>query len=181
MVSDYTAAVFPRLHFKHNALNYPDSARLVYILLCTIGLLHTIEKDSGKSNLVIRFKMEIINEMTFLYSYSDEELQQNLLMISMKTKEKLFGTTEQFEEIHEEHRKILVTIENALHKINSECTHISEQHKYKVQQLTEKLIQLENSNTDKMAMLNCRDDLLRAKLEMLYWNKTNKKTQVRSM
>lgn len=93
-------------------------------------------------------------------------------------KERSFGTTEHFEEIQEEHRKILETIENALHKLNTECTHIFEQHKNKVQQLTEKLTQLEKNRADKLNILDCRDDLLRAKREMLLWNKANKKTQV---
>lgn len=95
-------------------------------------------------------------------------------------KEKLFCTSEQFEEIQEEHRKILETIENALLKLKSECTHIFEQHKYKVQQLTEKLIQLENIGADKLTIFECRADLLRAKREMLCWKKVNKKTQVTS-
>lgn len=99
------------------------------------------------------------------------------MMASMK-KERSFGTTEHFEEIQEEHRKILETIENALHKLNTECTHIFEQHKNKVQQLTEKLTQLEKNRADKLNILDCRDDLLRAKREMLLWNKANKKTQV---
>lgn len=98
-------------------------------------------------------------------------------MTSMK-KERLFGTTEHLEEIQEEHRKILETIENALHKLNTECTHIFEQHKNRVQQLTEKLFQMEKSQADKLNILDGRDDLLRAKREMLLWNKANKKTQV---
>lgn len=98
-------------------------------------------------------------------------------MVTMK-KDKSFGTTEPFEEVQEEHRKILETIENALHKLKSECTHIFEQHKYKVQQLTEKRIQLENNGADELAILDCRNDLLKAKREMLCWNKANKKTQV---
>lgn len=85
---------------------------------------------------------------------------------------------ENIEDIQEEHRKILETIENALHKLNSERTHIYEQHNLKLQQLTDKLYKLEESNADKLVILNCREELLNAKREMLLWNKTSKKTQI---
>lgn len=104
-------------------------------------------------------------------------MQQNLFMASAR-KEKVISTTEHFEEIQEEHRKILETIEYALHKLNTECTNIFEQHKLRVRQLTEKLSQLERSGSEKLNILDCRDDLFRAKREMLCWNKANKKTQV---
>lgn len=48
----------------------------------------------------------------------------------------------------------------------------------KLQQLTDKLFKLEESNADKLVILNCREDLLNAKREMLLWNKTSKKTQI---
>lgn len=87
-------------------------------------------------------------------------------------------SSDQFEDIQEEHRKILETIESALQKLNSERTHIFEQHKSRVDQLTSKLVKLEKENDDKMAILNCRSDLLSARREMFAWNKANKKTQV---
>lgn len=99
------------------------------------------------------------------------------MAVSMR-KEKFLGTNEQYEEMQEEHRKILETIENALYKLNSKCAHISEQHEYKVHQLTEKLTQLENDEADKLAIVDSGEDLLKAKHEMLSWNKANKKYQV---
>lgn len=86
--------------------------------------------------------------------------------------------TEQIEDIQEEHRKILATIENALQKLNSERTHICEQHKEKVQQLNEKLAKLEKEDASGVSILDCRMELLQAKREMYSWNKSNKKTQV---
>lgn len=47
-----------------------------------------------------------------------------------------------------------------------------------MQILTDKLLRLEQNRSDKMTILDCRDELLNAKREMLQWNKTNKKTQV---
>lgn len=85
---------------------------------------------------------------------------------------------EHIEDIQEEHRKILETIENALQKLNSERTHICEQHKEKVQQLTDKLMKLEKEEPSPASILDCRIELLQAKREMVAWNKSNKKTQV---
>lgn len=47
-----------------------------------------------------------------------------------------------------------------------------------MQFLTDKLLRLEQNKSDKITILDCRDELLNAKREMLQWNKTNKKTQV---
>lgn len=95
-------------------------------------------------------------------------------------KDKNLGSPEQYEDIQEEHRKILETIENALHKLNTERTHIFDQHKIKVQQLNEKLLKLEENNAEKLAILNCQEELLSAKRDMIAWNKSNKKTQVKA-
>lgn len=83
-----------------------------------------------------------------------------------------------FEDIQEDHRKILETIENALQKLNSERTHIFEQYNLKVQKLSEKLLTLEENKADRSIILRCEEELLNAKREMLQWNKTNKKTQI---
>lgn len=128
----------------------------------------------SNNQLINRKRALISNHFCRGFSFNDDELQH-----TQKAKERLFaGTTEHTEEIQEEHRKILETIENALHKLNSECTHIFEQHEIKVQQLTNKLMQLEYSGADKLDILNCRCDMLQAKREMLCWNKANKKTKV---
>lgn len=47
-----------------------------------------------------------------------------------------------------------------------------------MQKLSEKLFQLEETNADQLIVLDCREELLNAKREMLQWNKTNKKTQI---
>lgn len=55
---------------------------------------------------------------------------------------------------------------------------MNEQHKAKVQQLSDELARLELQNSDKLAIMNCRDDFFVAKREMILWDKSNKKTQV---
>lgn len=59
-----------------------------------------------------------------------------------------------------------------------ERAHIFEQYNSNVQKLTEKLIFLEETKSDEIIVLRCREDVLNAKKEMLLWNKTNKKTQI---
>lgn len=56
---------------------------------------------------------------------------------------------------------------------------MNEQYKTKVQQLSDELTRLEQHNSDKAAIMNCRDDFFVAKREMMLWDKSNKKTQVR--
>lgn len=55
---------------------------------------------------------------------------------------------------------------------------MNKQHKAKVQQLSEELARLEQQNSDKLAILNCREEFYAAKREMIFWDKSNKKTQV---
>lgn len=55
---------------------------------------------------------------------------------------------------------------------------MNDQHKAKVQQLSDELARLELQNSDKLAIMNCRDDFFVAKREMILWDKSNKKTQV---
>lgn len=47
-----------------------------------------------------------------------------------------------------------------------------------MQNLSKKLLALEESRADEDLILNCRENLLNAKREMLLWNKINKKTQI---
>lgn len=112
---------------------------------------------------------------------------------------KLLSTVEQNEGLQDDHRKILDTIKSALNKLNTvsltfyfaieelltcfiypsqERIHMNEQHKAKVHQLSEELARLEQQNSDKSAIMNCREDFYAAKREMILWDKSNKKTQV---
>lgn len=55
---------------------------------------------------------------------------------------------------------------------------MNEQYKTKVQQLADELTRLEQQDSDKMAIMNCREEFFVAKREMMLWDKSNKKTQV---
>lgn len=86
---------------------------------------------------------------------------------------------------------MLETIENALQQLNlvilsrvmsmsillnniffqKELTQIFEQYSLKVKILSEKLLSLEDSKADKNSIYACRGDLLKAKHEMLEWDK----------
>lgn len=55
---------------------------------------------------------------------------------------------------------------------------MNEQYRTKVQRISEELVQLEQTQCDKMAIINCRERQLIAKKEMILWEKSNANTQV---
>lgn len=54
-----------------------------------------------------------------------------------------------------------------------------DQYKTKVRKLTEELIRLEQEEMDGLQLLNCREQELIARKDMLLWEKNNEKVQVR--
>ncbi|XP_017143153.1 kinesin-like protein Klp98A isoform X1 [Drosophila miranda] len=81
-------------------------------------------------------------------------------------------------ELQDENRKILDTIENALKQLNVERVQMHDQYKTKVRKLTEELIRLEQEEMDGLQLLNCREQELVARKDMLLWEKTNEKVQI---
>ncbi|BFF92557.1 kinesin-like protein Klp98A [Drosophila madeirensis] len=81
-------------------------------------------------------------------------------------------------ELQDENRKILDTIENALKQLNVERVQMHDQYKTKVRKLTEELIRLEEEEMDGLQILNCREQELVARKDMLLWEKTNEKVQM---
>ncbi|XP_037910484.1 kinesin-like protein Klp98A isoform X2 [Hermetia illucens] len=81
-------------------------------------------------------------------------------------------------EIQDENRKILETIENALKQLNIERVQMHEQYKIKVQKLTDELERLEKEEHDIEELLNCREQKLLAKKDMLQWEKNNETIQL---
>lgn len=55
-----------------------------------------------------------------------------------------------------------------------------DQYKTKVRKLTEELIRLEQEEMDGLQVLNCREQELIARKDMLMWEKNNEKVQVRA-
>lgn len=60
-----------------------------------------------------------------------------------------------------------------------ERVQMSDQYKTKVRKLTEELRRLEQEKKDSMQVLNCREEELLARKDMLLWEKNNEKVQVR--
>nr|XP_017035125.1 kinesin-like protein Klp98A isoform X2 [Drosophila kikkawai] len=81
-------------------------------------------------------------------------------------------------ELQDENRKILDTIENALKQLNVERVQMHDQYKTKVRKLTEELIRLEQEEMDGLQLLNCREQELVARKDMLLWEKNNEKVQM---
>ncbi|KPU80524.1 uncharacterized protein Dana_GF18707, isoform B [Drosophila ananassae] len=81
-------------------------------------------------------------------------------------------------ELQDENRKILDTIENALKQLNVERVQMHDQYKTKVRKLTEELIRLEQEEMDGLQVLNCREQELIARKDMLMWEKNNEKVQM---
>ena len=81
------------------------------------------------------------------------------------------------QEIQDEHKKILQTIESALKQLNLERVKMHEHFKNKVHRCTNEVKRMENQS-DKLAFVDCRIEELLSKQEMVLWEKTNEKTQV---
>ncbi|XP_060645846.1 kinesin-like protein Klp98A isoform X2 [Drosophila nasuta] len=81
-------------------------------------------------------------------------------------------------ELQDENRKILDTIENALKQLNVERVQMHDQYKTKVHKLTAELKRLELDKMDGMQLLNCREQELLARKDMLLWEKNNEKVQM---
>lgn len=82
------------------------------------------------------------------------------------------------QEIQDEHRKILETIESALKQLNLERVKMHEHFKGKVLRCSSEVVTSEQANSDKIVVIDCKIEELLAKQEMVLWEKTNEKTQV---
>lgn len=81
------------------------------------------------------------------------------------------------QEIQDEHKKILETIESALKQLNLERVKMHEHFKSKVQRYSS---EAEKNQSDKLVVIDCKIEELLAKQEMSLWEKNNEKTQVGS-
>lgn len=93
-----------------------------------------------------------------------------------------FIMNEQFlrdnQEIQDEHKKILETIESALKQLNLERVRMHDHFKTKVQRYTTEIENLEKKHADKLVIVDCKIEELLAKQEMVLWEKNNEQTQV---
>jgi kinesin family protein 16B len=81
-------------------------------------------------------------------------------------------------DLQEEHRKILQTIENALGQLNLERSKMHEQYKVKIKMFADELERLEMTKKDKLRLIDCKIEQLIATREMIIWEKSNEQTQV---
>lgn len=84
------------------------------------------------------------------------------------------------QEIQDEHKKILETIESALKQLNVERVKMHEHFKSKVQRYSSEVAKTEKTSTDKIVVIDCKIEELLAKQEMVLWEKNNEQTQVRN-
>lgn len=95
-----------------------------------------------------------------------------------------FIMSEQFlrdnQEIQDEHKKILETIESALKQLNIERVKMKDHFKNKVRKYTMEVEYMEKNHSDKLLVIDCKIEELLAKQEMVLWEKTNEQTQVSS-
>lgn len=83
------------------------------------------------------------------------------------------------QEIQDEHKKILETIESALKQLNLERVKMHEHFSGKVLKYSTEVEKTEKNQTDKLIVVDCKIEELLARQEMVLWEKNNEKTQVR--
>lgn len=79
------------------------------------------------------------------------------------------------QEIQDEHKKILETIESALKQLNLERVKMHEHFKSKVQRYSS---EVERNQSDKLVVIDCKIEEMLARQEMVLWEKNNEQTQV---
>lgn len=82
------------------------------------------------------------------------------------------------QEIQEEHKKILETIESALKQLNLERVKMHEHFNVKVLRYSSEVEKIEKVQSDKLVVIDCKIEELLARQEMVLWEKNNEKTQV---
>jgi kinesin family member 16B len=85
------------------------------------------------------------------------------------------------QEIQDEHRKILETIEGALKQLNIERVKMKDHFQHKVQRCSKEIECMEKKHSDKLLVIDCKIEELLAKQEMVLWEKNNEQTQVSSL
>lgn len=119
-------------------------------------------------------------------SFMAEDDATNLLLNNtspFKTRyQQQFIINEQFvrdnQEMQDEHRKILETIESALKQLNIERVKMHEHFTGKVARCSSEVKKNEGNPSDKLVVIDYKIEELLAKQEMVLWERNNEKTQV---
>ncbi|XP_017849029.1 kinesin-like protein Klp98A isoform X1 [Drosophila busckii] len=142
--------------------------------------LHRSQLDMSRLSLITSSRENLLT----CSAYADEEAMTGSTTSPYKRSERQYypqrttPISRDDPELQEENRKILDTIENALKQLNVERVQMHDQYKTKVRKLTEELRRLEQEKTDGLQLLNCREQELFARKDMLVWEKNNEKVQI---
>lgn len=145
-----------------------------------------LRKNSTRTNKMDMSRLSLIaaSRENLCNSFMSESDDGSMLFATNSTPYKTryqqqYVMNEQFmrdnQEIQDEHKKILETIESALKQLNLERVKMHEHFKKKVQHCSEEAAK---RHADKLVVIDCKIEELLAKQEMVLWEKTNEKTQV---
>jgi len=148
-----------------------------------------LRKNSTRSNRMDLSRLSLIaaSRENLCNSFMSDDDGSNCMQLSTNSTpyksryQQHYAMNEQFirdnQEIQDEHKKILETIESALKELNLERVKMHEHFKCKVQRCTDDLEKLELKQADKLVVIDCKVEQLLAKQEMVLWEKTNESTQ----
>lgn len=146
-----------------------------------------LRKTSSKSNRMDLSRLSLIaaSRENLCNSFMSEDDGASLFSSNpspFKTRyQQQYVVNEQFmrdnQEIQDEHKKILETIESALKQLNLERVKMHEHFQSKVQRYSSEVEK--SAGSDKIVVIDCKIEELLAKQEMVLWEKNNEKTQVR--
>jgi kinesin family member 16B len=149
---------------KNSRINRTDLSRLSLIAASRENLCNSFMSDDGGCD---GGSSQILSNNSSPYK---ARYQQHFIM------------NEQFlrdnQEIQDEHKKILETIESALKQLNLERVKMHDHFKSKVLRHTSEIENLERKQSDKIVIIDCKVEQLLAKQEMVLWEKNNEQTQV---
>lgn len=148
-----------KLRKSSNRSNRTDLSRLSLIAASRENLCNSVMSDDDGSSL-------FSNNPSPYKSRHNQQIVMN----------------EQFmrdnQEIQDEHKKILETIESALKQLNLERVKMHEHFSGKVLKFASEVEKKESSTTDKLVVIDSKIEELLARQEMVLWEKNNEKTQV---
>lgn len=145
-----------------------------------------LRKNSTRNNRMDLSRLSFIaaSRENLCNSFMSESDDGSMLLSNNSTPYKTryqqqYVMNEQFmrdnQEIQDEHKKILETIESALKQLNLERVKMHEHFQTKVQHCS---TEAAKKHSDKLVVIDCKIEELLARQEMVLWERTNEKTQV---
>ena len=140
--------------------------------------------DLSRLSLIAASRENLSNSQSFMSDDdgSSSQVSANSSPYKAARYQQHFIMSEQFlrdnQEIQDEHRKILETIEGALKQLNIERVRMKDHFSQKVQKYSKEIEKMEKKQADKLIIIDCKIEELLAKQEMVLWEKNNEQTQV---